>query len=439
MSTFNQRSQSIPYSEFLAAKERKHLPSGITVSECHQSLFPFQAAVTRWALSKGRSCIFAGTGLGKTMMQGEFLRQIGGKTLIVAPLAVAGQTIEESKRIGLSVNRVETEHDVKDGCNIINYDRLQHIEGIPFDAVVLDESSILKSHDGATRQYIQSRFSDTPFRLACTATPSPNDYVELGTHAEFVGAMTRQEMLATFFLHDGGDTSKWRLKRHAVSDFWQWVASWACVFSSPADLGFESKNYILPELRFHDAVVHVDSSIGGGLFGDEKLNATTLFKALRESADDRAKLTASKVAEYPLDPWLIWCNTDAEQDLLSKSIPGSVSVRGSDSAKDKEARLLGFSRGEFRILITKPTIAGFGMNWQHCNRMVFCGVTYSFEQLYQAVRRCWRFGQHRPVDVYMVTCNAQDSVKSALKAKEEAFNDMAREMARYCKQEVKVA
>lgn len=424
------------YSEFLAAKEKRHLPSGIEVSECHQTLFPFQSAVTRWALSKGKACIFAGTGLGKTMMQCEWVRQIGGRTLIVAPLAVAGQTIIEAQRLGLQITRVMDRHDVTDGCNIVNYDRLHHLEDIKFDAVVLDESSILKSHDGAYRQYLQGRFESTPFRLACTATPSPNDYMELGTHAEFVGAMTRVEMLATYFMHDGGDTAKWRLKRHAIGDFWRWVASWACVFSHPKDLGFSAKGYDLPELRFHDAIVEVESSIGGGLFGDADVSATKLFKVLRESAEDRASLTAKIVSEHPTDPWLIWCNTDAEQNLLCKAIPGATSVRGSDSPQDKESRLLGFSQCKHRILVTKPSIAGFGMNWQHCNRMAFCGVTYSFEQLYQAIRRCWRFGQHRPVDVYMVTCNAQDSVRSSLRAKEEAFNDMAREMAQYCTQEV---
>jgi hypothetical protein len=424
------------YAEFIAAKTRRHGDAGITIEpgDLHPSLFDFQKAATSWALRKGRACLFAGTGLGKTRMQVEYARHIPGIRLIVAPLAVAGQTIEEAASIGVKIEKASGRIE-REGVYIVNYDRLHTIEA-KFDAVVLDESSILKSHDGKFRNYITERFQHTPYKLACTATPAPNDYMELGTHAEFVGACSRQEMLATYFMHDGGDTALWRLKRHAKGDFWTWVASWACVFSHPSDLGYSQDGYDLPSLTFHDSVVEVESSVGGGLFGDEGMNATRLYASLRESASERVAIVAGLVSKEPDRPWLIWVNTDAEQDLVERLVPGITSVRGSDPSEIKEDRLLGFASGKYQMLVTKPKIAGFGMNWQHCNRMVFCGVTYSFEQMYQAIRRSWRFGQTQPVDVHLVTCNAQDSVRSALKAKEEAFTDMAREMSRYCIQEV---
>lgn len=428
------------YADFIESKRKTHSPTGIDVAakSLHPSMFDFQKALTAWALKKGKACLFAGTGLGKTRMQCEYARHIPGKKLIVAPLAVAEQTIAEARHLnGMRIRRVHSVADVcGDGTYIVNYDRLHHVEGINFDGVVLDESSILKSHDGAYRTYIQERFLHTPFKLACTATPSPNDYMELATHAEFMGAMSRLEMLATFFMHDGGDTSKWRLKRHAAGDFWRWVASWAAVLSHPRDIGFDMPGYDLPELVVRDRLVHVESTIEGGLFGDAKVSATSLHKVLRDSAEDRVAAVAEIVADEPHLPWLIWCNTDHEQDLIRRALPGIASVQGGDKDSDKEDRLLGFATGKYNRLVTKPKIAGFGMNWQRCNRMAFCGVTYSFEQMYQAIRRCWRFGQQNPVHVYVVTCNAQESVKSALKAKEEAFKSMAQEMGKHCTQEV---
>lgn len=433
----------IAYSEFIQTKRKAHTSAGLTVQpgELHDSLFPFQKALTSWALRKGKACLFAGTGLGKTRMQAEWCRNIPGKKLIVAPLAVAEQTIAEARHLnGMRIRRVHHLGDVcGDGTYIVNYDRLHHVEDVNWDAVALDESSILKSHDGAYRTYIQDRFLHTPFKLACTATPSPNDYMELATHAEFMGAMSRLEMLATFFMHDGGDTSKWRLKRHAVGDFWRWVASWAAVLAHPRDIGFDMEGYDLPELIVRDRLVHVESDVAGGLFGDAKVSATQLHKVLRESAEDRVAAVAEIVNEEPDLPWLIWCNTDQEQDLIRKALPGIASVQGGDKDADKEDRLLGFATGKYNRLVTKPKIAGFGMNWQRCNRMAFCGVTYSFEQMYQAIRRCWRFGQQSPVHVYVVTCNAQESVKSALRAKDEAFKSMAQEMGKHCIQEVQTA
>lgn len=422
------------YEAYVERKKRNHAPCGIDIDESDMSgmLFAFQKSVTRWALHKGRCCIFAGTGLGKTLMQIEFLRHIPGVRLIVAPLAVSSQTISEGLKIGTLIRKARVAADIDGpGIYVTNYDRIHLFEDVAIDAVVLDESSILKSHDGKYRQYLQDRFSHTSYRLACTATPSPNDYMELGTHAEFVGAMSRAEMLATYFVHDGADTSKWRLKKHAQRDFWRWVATWACVFSHPRDIGFEQKGYDLPPLTFERHEVTVESTIAGGLFGDDDVSASQVFAVLRESAPDRALVTARLVASDPVGSWLIWCNTNDEQDLIEKAIPGCVGVRGDDSPDVKEDRLLGFADGRYRILVTKPKIAGFGMNWQRCHQMIFCGVTYSFEQMYQAVRRSWRFGQKRPVTAHIVTCNAQESIASALKAKEEAFNTMAGEMRKH--------
>lgn len=424
------------YESFVAGKLRRHRQSGVSVSDdaMHPSLFGFQRAVTQWALRKGRACIFAGTGLGKTRMQLEFVKHIPGKRLIVAPLAVSGQTIDEASGMGLYVDRAD--RGVRDdGIYIVNYDRLPQIHG-HFDAVVLDESGIIKSHDGSYRKYLTERFEATPFRLACTATPAPNDYMELGSHAEFIGASSRSEMLATYFMHDGGDTSVWRLKRHARADFWRWVASWAMTFSHPSDLGFQQSGYDLPDLIMHDHRVDSVASVGGGLFGDGPINATQVFRSLNATAPERVQAVVQLIDANPSVPWLIWCNTNAEQALIRQSVSGVVSVDGSDAPEAKEDRLLGFARGQYDRLVTKPKIAGFGMNWQRCSHMIFCGVTYSFEQLYQAIRRCWRFGQTNPVHVHLVTCNAHECIQSAVQLKQLAFASMGAEMAGYCQEEL---
>lgn len=427
------------YEEFLESKRKRFTGHGIDVrpDDLCQSLFPFQRAITAWALAKGRASVFAGTGLGKTRIQLEWARHLDGTRLIVAPLAVGGQTAHEAKEIGMRIQVVREQANIMPGhIHIVNYDRLHLFDDVAVDAVVLDESSILKNYAGAFRNQVTERFRDTRFKLCATATPSPNDYMELGTHAEFMGAMSRMEMLATFFMHDGGDTSQWRLKRHARRDFWEWVASWACVLSHPRDLGFDQDGYDLPPLDIREHVVDAGHDAFGGLFGGGTVSATTLHSTLKESAEERVAVVAQLVAAEPLVPWLIWVNTDHEQNLIEKAVQGLVSVRGSDSQDVKEDRLLGFTGGKYKRLVTKPSIAGFGMNWQHCNRMVFCGVTYSFEQTYQAMRRCWRFGQSSPVHAHIVTCAGTDAVKAALKAKESAYDEMAAEMRRYCKQEV---
>lgn len=427
------------YTDFIQRKHRAHNPTGIEPESIHEHLFDFQADTVKWSLKKGRSCIFAGTGLGKTLMQCEWGRHFEGRKLIVAPLAVGHQTIHEARSLGMKIRPIYSALDLvgSDGVFIVNYDRLHLVGAEKWDAVILDESSIIKSHDGKFRNYITDVFRNVPYRLACTATPSPNDYMELATHAEFCGAMSRSEMLATFFTHDGGDTSKWRLKGHAKKDFWRWVASWAAVYAHPADLGYDTPGYDLPELKFQDHLVDVPGTVLGGLFGDGRVSATKTYAVLRESADVRTEIAAKIVAEDSTRSAVIWCHTDEEQKLLEKMIPGAASVKGSQSVEEKERGLQEFSGGAKKQIITKPKIAGFGLNWQHCDRMIFCGVTYSFEQIYQAIRRCWRFGQKNPVTVHMVTCNAQSAIVDALRVKQEAFTTMAQEVKKYCAQEIR--
>lgn len=413
------------YQDFINAKHKRHLKTGIHCPTVDFALFPFQQHIVKSSLERGRACIFAGTGLGKTIMQCEWARHLPGKRLILAPLAVAGQTIAEADHmLGMTIKRIHSAADADhDGVFIANYDRLHLLTDTAWDGVVLDESSILKSHDGAYRKALQDAFENVPYKLACTATPAPNDYMELGTHAEFMGAMTRTEMLATYFTHCGDDTSKWRLKGHAVRDFWHWVSSWATICSHPRDIGFDQDGYDLPELTMPMHVVGEVFHEHGGLFGDAKPSATELFAMASRSAEARSSKTA-ELATSDDKPWLIWCHSNEDQSLLEKKIPSAVSVKGSDSEQSKEDRLLGFSEGRYRVLITKPKIAGYGMNWQHCSNMVFCGATYSFEMMYQAVRRCWRFGQKLPVTAHVVVGPEGAQVCGAVELKRMAHEEM---------------
>lgn len=366
------------YAAFLESKAKAHVADGITVdtSAMSDGLFQFSKDVAAWSLKKGRSCVFAGTGLTKTAIQCEYAKHIPGVRLIVAPLGVTEQTINEAVlRNGLEIRRANHDSDIQgSGVYITNYERLERLES-RFDAIILDESGILKSFDGHYRKYIQERFEHTRYKLACTATPAPNDYMELGTHAEFVGAMTRQEMLATFFCHDGADTAKWRLKKHAVGDFWRWVRTWAAVFRHPKDLGYDMPGFDLPPLHFHTHRVDVDT-IGGGLFGDE-VSATNLYKILKASASERVEVVRELVLAEPDEPWLIWVHTDEEQRMIEKAIPNIVSAFGSQDMDKKIDILTGFGSGKYRRLVTKPRLAGFGLNYQVCARQASCGVNYS--------------------------------------------------------------
>jgi len=420
------------YEEFIVAKKARHIETGRPVAPMHPSLFPFQAATVEWAMRKGRACVFAGTGLGKTYMQIELVRQLSDlRTLIVAPLAVSGQTIEKAHELDVDLVMVRKESDASAKHAIVNYQGLHLTELESWDAVILDESSILKSHDGKYRQSLQARFSNTPWRFAFSATPAPNDYMELGTHSEFMGAMTRAEMLAEFFTNYGGEAPKGARKKHGVSDFWEWVSSWAACYSKPSDIGYSDKGFKLPDLMIETHAVHAPVDATGTLFGPSRISALDLHRVGRSTSERRTAELASIVAQEPNESWLIWCNTNDEHDRLLRAIPDAVGVQGSDRDDVKEDRLLGFAHGIYRVLVTKPSIAGFGMNWQHCARVGFVGVNYSFEQFYQAVRRCWRFGQSRSVHVHVVTTDHESCVYDSLAHKQDAFEGMSAQIRRY--------
>ena len=400
----------------------------------HTALFPHQRDIVRWALKKGRAAVFAGTGLGKTIMQLEWAKHVhthsGGNVLILAPLAVASQTVREGQKIDLNINLCRQQSDVKSGINITNYEMLHKFNPDEFEGIVLDESSILKSFDGKMRTEIIESFRNTPFRLACTATPAPNDYMELGNHSEFLGVMSRTEMLSMFFVHDGSDTSKWRLKGHAESKFWEWVASWAVLIQKPSDLGYDDGDYILPPLNIIDHVVKIDRPLDGELFRAQAQTLQERQQARRETIEERvAKCT--EIVNSTDRPFLVWCDLNKESELLAKAIPDSVEVKGSDSPEFKERVMLDFAEEKIRVLVTKPSIAGFGMNWQHCADMAFVGLSDSFEQVYQAIRRCYRFGQKNQVNVHMIVSELEGAVAENIRRKEADFERMAEEMLKH--------
>jgi len=417
------------YEQFLTGKQVALAPCGIEPREPSPMLFDFQRDIVKWALRRGRACIFADCGMGKTPMQLEWAKQIPGDVLILAPLAVSQQTVSEGIKFGVSVKYCRHADEVETGITITNYEMLDHFDVSRFAGVVLDESSIIKHFDGKMRKQIIESFSETPYRLACTATPAPNDHMELGNHAEFVGAMTRSEMLSMFFVHDGGDTSKWRLKGHAESEFWKWVCSWAVMIRKPSDLGYDDGDFVLPPLSIEQ--ISVEHAFKGDfLFAMEAQTLQERIQARRESIGDRVKRCAEMANASP-EPWLIWCNLNDEADELELAIPDAVQVRGGDKPEHKTAKLSGFSEGKHRVMITKPSIAGFGLNWQHCANVAFVGLSDSWEQYYQAVRRCWRFGQKNPVRVRIITSTAEGQVVANIKRKEADAQRMAEEMVKH--------
>lgn len=422
------------YSEFIKAKSRVIKDSGFDVEpeSISDELFPFQRDIVGWALRRGRAAIFADTGLGKTRMQLEWARHVHERTgrpvLILAPLAVSSQTAAEGKAIGVDVTVCQTQADASGGINITNYERLGGFEPDEFGAVVLDESSILKNFTGKTRNALIESFRKTPFRLCCTATPAPNDFTELGNHSEFLGVMSRVEMLSMFFVHDGGSTQDWRLKGHAVAQFWDWLCRWGVVIRSPADIGYDGSQFQLPDLRILDDVVG-ESTPDGMLFHDSAgMDLQARRRARRESLDERVLSTAAMVNDSG-EPWIVWCHLNAESSALAASIPDAVEVHGSMAPEAKADAMLRFTAGEIRVLVTKPSIAGFGMNWQHCARMAFCGMSDSFEEFYQAVRRCWRFGQTREVECHIVVSQAETVIVDNVRSKESRAERMAEETA----------
>lgn len=416
------------YTDFLTHKRITSQPCGfrVNLADLLPQLFDFQRDIVEWALARGRAALFADCGLGKSPMQLEWARHVvihtGKPLLILAPLAVAAQTQREGAKFGIPVTVCRTGDDVRDGINVTNYERLHHFDAQQFGGLVLDESSILKSFDGVVRKAITEFGRQIQFRLACTATPAPNDLVELTNHAEFLDVMKGKEIIALFFTQDGNTTHSWRLKGHAKHDFWRWLASWSVALRMPSDLGYDNERFILPPLTVHHDVV-AGHRAPGFLFPIEAAGLSEVRDAQRASLAERVR-RCSEMVNASKDYWLVWCNLNAESDALTKAIPGAVEVRGSDDPDDKEAALLSFSNGTTRVLVTKPSIAGHGMNWQHCHHVAFVGLSHSYEQYYQAVRRCWRFGQTQPVECHVIAAETEGAVVATIERKEAQAREM---------------
>ena len=420
------------YADFVKCKRHNDEATGIpTALLCpSESLFPFQRDIVLWALRRGRAAIFADCGMGKTFMQLEWAKHITGRVIIVAPLAVAGQTVREAERFGIDGVKYLRDDDQDTPIVVTNYEMLDHFRPDDFEGVVLDESSILKSYTGKFRNQLVNDWGKVAFRLCATATPAPNDFMELGNHAEFLGVMTRVEMLASFFVHDGGETQKWRLKGHAESEFWRWLCSWAVMIRKPSDLGYPDGEFQLPPCQINQVQVDHDADAEGLLFAMEARTMDERRSARRASLDARVDAVADMVNQSS-DSWLVWCDLNSESDALKRAIPDAVEIRGSDDPETKEDRMMAFTEGRHRVLVTKPSICGWGMNWQHCSHMAFTGLSDSYEQFYQAIRRCWRFGQKDTVKCYVVTASTEGAVVSNIKRKERNAEDMANQMVKH--------
>jgi DNA modification methylase len=419
------------YAKFIQQKLQRFRPVGFEAKEINPNLFDFQAALVHWSLRLGRAAMFADTGLGKTRMQlawaDAVLQKHGGGILILAPLAVAEQTREEGESIGIPVKHIRESCEIEGIC-ITNYERLHKFDTSGLTAVVLDESSIIKHHDAKSFTRLTEAFAETPYKLCTTATPAPNDWTELGTHAEFLGVCSRPEMLAEFFIHDAAKTQDWRIKGHARSLFWEWVSSWAVVVRDPDDIGFDGSQYKLPALTVDQHIISTNQMpLEGYLFALEASTLSERRTARRQSVDDRV-LACAEIVNSIQKPWVVWCELNTESEMLTAAIDGAIEVRGSQSIDEKESLLDAFRHGKARVIVSKPSICGHGLNWQHCNNMAFVGVTDSYESYYQAVRRCWRFGQKKPVNVHVFASDLEGSVVANLKAKELAADEMGREM-----------
>jgi DNA modification methylase len=417
------------YKKFLESKRKTFIESGFDINEneLNKNLFDFQRFIVKTALKKGRFAIFADCGLGKTLMQLSWSNAVynhtGKKVLILAPLAVSAQTKQEAEKFGIDMNSFD----------ITNYEQLSKIDCSIYSGVVLDESSILKNYNGSTKQLILDTFKNHKFKLACTATPSPNDHIELGNHAEFLNVMTSKEMVSIFFINDAFNKdhtiSKWRLKKHSTKDFWNWVSSWSLMLSNPSDIGFIGKGYVLPELFMNELQIDVEKQSNGKLFNDIKVSATDFYKELKVTQENRVKAVA-EILNNSTESFIVWIKSNEEEKELLSLVPDAVAVNGSDKPELKEKRLLGFANNEFRILVTKTKIAQFGLNYQHCKNQIFLSFDFSFEGLYQAIRRSWRFGQKNNVNVTLVTVETMGNVIEAIKDKQVKFENMQKEMQR---------
>lgn len=422
------------YSEFLNQKRILAKPCGIK-AESPGFLYDFQKHAVEWALNHGRAAMFEDCGLGKTPQQLAWANTIfehtGKPVLILAPLAVSKQTQREGVKFGIGVTTCREQADVRPGVNIANYEML-HKFNPEFGGLVLDESSILKSYSGTYRTAITAFAREIPYRLACTATPAPNDLIEIINHSEFLSVLTGKEAIALFFTQDGNTTHNWKLKGHAHSDFWKWLASWAIAIRRPSDIGFSDDAFVLPKLNIIEHVVdgHVDD---GWLFPIEAQTLHERRHARRESITARVSMCAD-LANSTREPWVIWCDLNSESEALHRAIPDSIEVKGSDSIEHKIDAMIGFQEGKYRVLVTKPSICGFGMNWQHCARVGFVGLSDSWEQFYQAVRRCWRYGQTRDVQCHVIIAETEGAVLENIRRKERQANLMMSQMTAHMNQ-----
>lgn len=432
------------YQSFLSQKQATVQAVGFSLdpAQLHPGLRADQRDVVLWALRLGRAALFLDTGLGKTRSQLEWARHVAAHThrpvLVLAPLAVAHQTVKEGKKIDLDVTYVRSQSACGDnGVYVTNYEMLDAFDTTAFSGVVLDESSILKAFSGVTRKKLQASFAQTPYRLCCTATPAPNDHMELSNHAEFLGVMTGAEMLARWFINDSMKAENYRLKHHARSDFWRWVTSWAVCATKPSDLGHDDTGFDLPPLHLIPHIVEVDHTrahADGQLFVNGTHSATGLWKEKRATAADRCAMAAQLIMQEPNETWAIWCDTNDEADrllalLATAGLTSLVEVRGSDTPAAKERKLSAFSDGEVAAIISKTEIAGYGLNWQHCTRMCFVGVTYSYEKLYQGLRRAWRYGQRSAVWAHLIYAESEGNVMDTIHRKQIEHQAMQREMA----------
>lgn len=445
----------IPYAELLARKRVAFEARGLAhVPALHSAMFPHQQVATEFALRTGCAALFLGTGMGKTLCALEWGRVIvehlNKPVLMLAPLAVGPQHQREAERFSIDARYVrEPEQIAGPRIYITNYERLDKFDASMFGGVILDESSIIKSFTGATTRKLIETFAHTPFRLSCTATPAPNDYTEFGTQAEFLSVLRRDDMLPRWFIHDSADTGTWRIKGHAAKDFWRWVASWSRAMAKPSDLGFSDDGFNLPPLHLHQHIITADRSIHRGaekdgqarLFRIPDTSATSIHKEKRLTAVARANEIANRVWAEPSERWLVWVDTDYEADAIMAILGErpAIEVRGSMPADKKEARLTAFVNGEVPVLVTKPSIAGHGLNLQHCARMAFAGLSFSFEQFYQAVRRCWRFGQTRDVEVHVAMADTERAIWDVVSRKQFDHEAMGAEMRQAMRQAANIA
>lgn len=430
------------YRELLERKRVAFEPRGLSrVPELNGAMFPHQRVCTEFALEAGCAGLFLATGLGKSLCSLEWGRviveHVNRPVLMLAPLAVSRQHEREAAKFGIDAKAIREPSEIGGaGIYITNYERLKRFDPGAFGGVILDESGILKSFTGSTSRALRAAFAKTPYRLSATATPAPNDHMEIGQQSDFLGVMESQEMLTRWFIADQAEMGRYRIKSAAKRSFWDWVASWSRCIDLPSDIGFDDVAYILPELSLHEHVVKADMLQEAGsdqhgqmrMFRDPETSATSIHREKRLTLDMRADKLAEIVAAEPNETWVLWCETDAEADALMERFPHAVEVRGSHSADEKEAKLTAFNEGQVQKIITKPKLAGFGLNWQHCARQGFVGLSFSYEQFYQAVRRCWRFGQTRPVHIHAVRSDTEHAIWAAINKKADRHDAMKEAM-----------